>query len=261
MIKYMKQKKVRKAQHVTLPRNTTLQVIRTFVSKLNKRHEEAYEKYNELIVLEPNKLQQHVEYLAGLTKLLLYEKLTIWRRICDIENEELSRRHFRDAQLAHHYRTKAENEVRETCFKMMTEMYEKLYFSTDTVHKKIMYYKLKADFYKVFCEFKFEDLREESVDEVLKSYRMALELANGAYLKRHPLSLSIHLSLCIFLYQELNEYETAICLAQRAIEEAYASDANMDPQLDQQSAEFFRYLNENLKLWYNEQIALMKNGC
>ena len=117
---------------------------------------------------------------------------------------------------------------------------------------KVLYMKIKADYYRYHCEFAEGDEFEEAKNNALKIYKEAYDIALKDINIYNSIRLGLALNYSVFKYEIMDSKNEAYDIAQKAYDDAMkvVDDAEKDRTSD--NLLLIQLLKENLNMWNNE---------
>ena len=117
---------------------------------------------------------------------------------------------------------------------------------------KVLYMKIKADYYRYHCEFAEGDEFEEAKNNALKIYKEAYDIALKDINIYNSIRLGLALNYSVFKYEIMDNKNEAYDIAQKAYDDAMkvVDDAEKDRTSD--NLLLIQLLKENLNMWNNE---------
>ena len=195
-------------------------------------------------------------------KHLVGERRNAWRIVSAMEKgyEESD---FRK-KVAHDYRSEIAAEQRSICEEVLFLIESYLLPNTPDFESKIVYLKMKGDYYRYLAEVKDGDeTRNKDVKESQSAYEEAYLLSKGQMPPSHPIHLGLALNYSVFHYEILDQTEKACEIASSAFDLAVENQDEQEgliPSDDNQKDTMLilQLLRDNLTLWISE-IKTEKN--
>ena len=152
------------------------------------------------------------------------------------------------------YKQLVADELTELCQGVLKIVENQLLNKAEDEEAKLFYIKMKGDFNRYMAEFTDGDIKKKVLDEALKAYEEATEIAkNLSYL--NPIVLGLANNFSLFYYEEINDNKKAIEIAKNAVEKADKEFVNIpdedDGNIDLNSV--YILLKENIDIWINEE--------
>lgn len=144
-----------------------------------------------------------------------------------------------------------EKELNEYCCRLITIIDEYLLKKEISDESKVFYIKLKADYYKYLSEFYINDKKQEAINNSLKCYNEAYEIA-----KKLPWTNAIRLSLILnfgtFYYEVKNDPKKADEIASEVFDVAINQLDKIDDSEYKDSTTVLQLMKENIDMWRKE---------
>ena len=117
---------------------------------------------------------------------------------------------------------------------------------------KVLYMKIKADYYRYHCEFAELDEFEEAKNNGQKLYKEAYDLALKDINIYNSVRLGLALNYSVFEYEIMDHKNEAYDIAQKAYDEAMKVVDDVEKERTSDNLLLIQLLKENLNLWNNE---------
>ena len=117
---------------------------------------------------------------------------------------------------------------------------------------KVLYMKIKADYYRYHCEFAENDAFDEAKDKAEKIYKEAYDLALKEISIYNSVRLGLALNYSVFEYEILDNKNDAYNIAQKAYDEVMKVVDDLEKDRTSENLLLIQLLKENLNLWNNE---------
>ena len=194
-------------------------------------------------------------------KHLVGERRNAWRIVSSMEKgyEESD---FRK-KVAHDYRSEIAAEQKSICEEVLFLIESYLLPNTSDFESKIVYLKMKGDYYRYLAEVKEGDeTRTQDVKESQGAYEEAYLLSKQQMPPSHPIHLGLALNYSVFHYEILGQTEKACEIASSAFDLAVETqdEEGLIPSDDnhKDTMLILQLLRDNLTLWTSE-IKTEKN--
>ena len=117
---------------------------------------------------------------------------------------------------------------------------------------KVLYMKIKADYYRYHCEFAENDAFDEAKDKAEKIYKEAYDLALKEISIYNSVRLGLALNYSVFEYEIMDNKNDAYNIAQKAYDEVMKVVDDLEKDRTSENLLLIQLLKENLNLWNNE---------
>ena len=124
--------------------------------------------------------------------------------------------------------------------------------NSQNYESKVLYIKLKADYYRYHCEFAEGDNFEESKNKAENLYKEAYKIALEYISVYNPIRLGLALNYSIFVYEVLDNKNEGYNIAQKAYDEAMSVVDSAEKKRSSDTLLIIQLLKENLNMWSNE---------
>jgi 14-3-3 protein epsilon len=147
------------------------------------------------------------------------------------------------------YKEKIIDELQKYCHRIIKIIDEQILPSKcqiKSVESKVFYLKLKGDYFRYLCEWSSTNTDRYTARAC---YEEADNLARSNLPQTNPVRLSLHLNMSVFLYEQENEMEKALQLANRAFEEAIANIDTVNEENYKDCTMILQLIRDNISLW------------
>ena len=117
---------------------------------------------------------------------------------------------------------------------------------------KVLYMKIKADYYRYHCEFAEGDEFEEAKNNALKIYKEAYDIALKDINIYNSIRLGLALNYSVFKYEIMDSKNEAYDIAQKAYDDAMKVVDDVEKYRTSDNLLLIQLLKENLNMWNNE---------
>ncbi|CAF0987287.1 unnamed protein product [Adineta steineri] len=197
---------------------------------------------DELTTEERNLLSIAYKYAVGACRLP-------WRTISSIEQKGGGTEHQRE--MAKKYREKIENELKDICQELFMLLDKYLIPKATTAESKIVYLKMKGDYYRYLAEATTGSEQQKFAGESEIAYKDAFDMAKNQMPVTHPIRLGLVLNFSVFYYEILNDTDTACRMAKQAFDDALAELDSIGEDSYRDSTIIMQLLRDNLTVWTN----------
>jgi len=176
-----------------------------------------------------------------------------WRVVSSIESK--SEANDKKSDLAKKYREKVEEELKEICNAVLGLLSSHLIkkAAEDSTHDShVFYLKMQGDYFRYLSEVSQGDARKMHVDNSMKAYKEATNIAHEKMPTTHPIRLGLALNFSVFYYEIMNNPDEACDLAKKAFDEAIASLDQLNEDSYKDSTLIMQLLRDNLTLWTSD---------
>ena len=218
-----------------------------------ERYPEMVKAINKYIEQNPKLSKDEQKLLVDGYKNIISDKRNSLRLL-----DNLNKKEEEEAKLVNHkkqiniIKEKIQNELL-SIFKEIHSMLDKyLIPNSQDSETKILYMKIKADYYRYHCEFAEEDEFEDAKNNALKIYREAYDLALKDIDIYNSIRLGLALNYSVFLYEIMDNKNEAYDIAQKAYDDAMKVVDDVEKDRTSDNLLLIQLLKENLNLWNNE---------
>merc|ERR1712046_303271 len=175
-----------------------------------------------------------------------------WRIITSVEQKEKSKGNDGNAGFAKEYCSKVEGELDKICNTILKLLDDKLIAKASNGESKVIYQKMKADYYRYIAEYKDGDAKKQAAENARQAYEAAQEVATKDLAVTHPIRLGLALNYSVFQYEVLSNPDEACKMARTAFEDAIAELDNVAEDSYKDSTLIMQLLRDNLTLWTSD---------
>ena len=149
------------------------------------------------------------------------------------------------------YQKKLESELVDMCKDMLNLITKHLMPKAKKggkVESEAFYFKLQGDYFRYVAEVGEGDRLEKATGRALDCYNKGIEKAEQLS-PADPTRLSLLLNFAVFCYENIDQKEQAVEMANQAYEDALSDIDKIDRSKAQESATILEFIRENLNLW------------
>ena len=218
-----------------------------------ERYPEMVKAINKYIEQNPKLSKDEQKLLVDGYKNIISDKRNSLRLLQNLIKKEED-----GAQLINHkkqiniIKEKIQNELL-SIFKEIHAMLDKyLIPNSQDPETKVLYMKIKADYYRYHCEFAEGDEFEEAKNNALKIYKEAYDIALKDINIYNSIRLGLALNYSVFKYEIMDSKNEAYDIAQKAYDEAMKVVDDVEKDRTSDNLLLIQLLKENLNMWNNE---------
>ena len=218
------------------------------------------ERYPEMVKAINKYIEQNPKLSKNEQKLLVdgYKNIISDKRNSLRLLQNLMKKEEEEAKLVNHkkqiniIKEKIQNELL-TIFKEIHSILDKyLIPNSQDSEAKILYMKIKADYYRYHCEFAEGDEFEEAKNNALKTYKEAYDIALKDINIYNSIRLGLALNYSVFEYEIIDNKNEAYDIAQKAYDDAMKVVDDVEKDRTSDNLLLIQLLKENLNMWNNE---------
>ena len=218
-----------------------------------ERYPEMVKAINKYIEQNPKLSKDEQKLLVDGYKNIISDKRNSLRLLQNLIKKEED-----GAQLINHkkqiniIKEKIQNELL-SIFKEIHAMLDKyLIPNSQDPETKVLYMKIKADYYRYHCEFAEGDEFEEAKNNALKIYKEAYDIALKDINIYNSIRLGLALNYSVFKYEIMDSKNEAYDIAQKAYDDAMKVVDDVEKDRTSDNLLLIQLLKENLNMWNNE---------
>ncbi|KAK9062392.1 hypothetical protein SSX86_019578 [Deinandra increscens subsp. villosa] len=225
------------------------------MAKQAERYEEVVEFMEKVVAAADGGEELTIEernLLSVAYKNVIGARRASWSIISSIEQKEERRGNEAHVLTIRDYRSKIESELSSICGVILKLLDSKLIGSASSGDSKVVYLKMKGDYYRYLAEFKTGSERKEAAENTLFAYKAAQDIANRELAPTHPIRLGLALNFSVFYYEILNSPVRACNLAKQAFYEAIPELDTLGEDFYKDSTLILQLLRDNFTLWISD---------
>jgi len=219
-----------------------------------ERYDEMVGFMKELVKATPPNVDLSLEernLLSVAYKNVVGARRASFRIISSIENKEDGKeKDSNKVQRIKSYRIKIEEELETICREILTLLDESLLIAAEASEAKVFYHKMKGDYFRYLAEFKPSgEGRRDVAKSSEAAYQQATSEAESQLSPTHPIRLGLALNFSVFMYEVMDQPDSACKLAKTAFDDAIAELDSLDEESYKDSTLIMQLLRDNLTLW------------
>ena len=227
-----------------------------YLMKLFQRTEhypEMVKAINKYIEINPKLSKDEQKILCDGYKNIISDKRNSLRLLNNLnKKEEEEGKQINHKKQINIIKQKIQNELL-SIFKEIHLMLDKyLIPNAQDSETKILYMKIKADYYRYHCEFAENEEFDEAKNNAEKIYKEAYDLSLKDINIYNSVRLGLALNYSVFEYEIMDNKNEAYDIAQKAYDEAMKVVDDMEKRRSSDNLLLIQLLKENLNLWNNE---------
>ncbi|KAL7673206.1 hypothetical protein ACOME3_008074 [Neoechinorhynchus agilis] len=176
-----------------------------------------------------------------------------WRVISSIADRPTGATPERISDITKEYRELIEKELIGICNDVLGLLEKHLIPRASTPESKVFYLKMRGDYFRYMAEFAQGEERSKVVEDSLKAYTEAFDIAKENMQPTHPIRLGLALNFSVFYYEIQNAPDRACQLARKAFDDAIAELDTLNEDSYKDSTLIMQLLRDNLTLWMSDQ--------
>ena len=224
---------------------------------LAKLYEKA-EKYNDMfkfvnkfVELEPKLTKDERNLLSSGYKNIVSDKRASWRILNNMEKREEKKNSSQIANIRE-VKDNIEKELSQICDEIQKIIDKYLIPNAPDTENKILYLKLKGDYYRYKCEYSNGKDLEDACNKADKVYKEALDIANKELPISNSTRLGLSLNYSVFYYEIKKLKDEAINIAKNAFDESMKILDDLEISKAKDTLLIIQLLKENLISWCTE---------
>ena len=217
-----------------------------------ERYEEMVDHMGNVAKLDVELTVEERNLLSVAYKNVIGARRASWRIVSSIEQKEENKGNAKQVEMIKDYRGIIEGELNKTCSDILGILIDNLIPSSTSGESKVFYYKMKGDYHRYLAEFQASEVRKQSTEDALTSYKAASEIAVTELPPTHPIRLGLALNFSVFYYEILNSPDRACQLAKQAFDDAIAELDTLSEESYKDSTLIMQLLRDNLTLWTSD---------
>ena len=218
-----------------------------------ERYPEMVKALNKYIEQNPKLSKDEQKILVDGYKNIISDKRNSLRLLNDLIKKEEE-----EAKLVNH--KKQINIIIEKTKKELLSIFKEIHTMLDKYlipnsqdsETKVLYMKIKADYYRYHCEFAEGDEFEEAKNNALKIYKESYDMAVKDINIYNSIRLGLALNYSVFEYEIMDNKNEAYDIAQKAYDDAMKVVDDVEKDRTSDNLLLIQLLKENLNMWNNE---------
>ena len=225
-----------------------------YLSKLYEKAEMYKDMLNaikKMIILNPKLNKEECEILSAGYKNMITDKRNSWRILHSMERREKKKK----SHILYHIqeiKSNAENEIRNVCQDLQSLIDQYCLPNFQDHENEVIFYKLKADYYRYICEF----AEGKEFDENLKKAEEFYKKGYNVSIKDLPVNnctrVGLALNYAVFLYEIKGDKKMAFDIAKKAFDESMKFVDDLEKPKCRDTLLVIQLLKENLIFWSSE---------
>ncbi|TVU03988.1 hypothetical protein EJB05_03104, partial [Eragrostis curvula] len=224
-------------------------MFRAMLAEKTKRYEEVVDAMNQIAVLDMELTLEERNLFSFGYKKVTAEKRASLKALIYMEVQEENKGSESRMKIATVFCQKVESELDNLCNAVINTIDKHLLPYSSDAESKAFYYKMKGDYYRYLAEFKIQTEYSEVVDQSLKAYENASNIAEINLSPAHPVRLGLALNVSVFYHDMLDSSDRALQLAKQAVEDAVPNLCLLDGDSYNNSTVILQLLGNNLARW------------
>ena len=227
-----------------------------FLMKLfqkTERYPEMVKAINKYVEQNPVLNEEERKLLCDGYKNIISDKRNGLRLLSNLsKKEEEEGKQINHKKQINIIREKIENELLSIFEEVHSILDKYLIPNAQNTETKVLYMKIKADYYRYHCEFAENDAFEEAKDNAERIYKEAYDLALKEISIYNSVRLGLALNYSVFEYEIMDNKNDAYNIAQKAYDEVMKVVDDLEKDRTSENLLLIQLLKENLNLWNNE---------
>jgi len=229
--------------------NDYLFLIKLF--RTTENYTDMVKALNKYIELNPKLLKEERKYLCDGYKNIISNKRNSLRLLSNLTLKEESKQNNKLHEISI-IKEKIHSEL-NGIFKDIHSMLDNyLIPNAQDSESKILYMKLKADYYRYHCEFAEGDEFEEVSNKARNMYKDAFDLAEIELPTYNEVRLGLVLNYSVFEYDIMDNKNEAYEMAQKAYNDTMKILDDVEKKRASDNLLLIQIIKENLNIWSNE---------
>ena len=175
-----------------------------------------------------------------------------WRVLSSIQKKENAKGNQENVNKVKTYKGKIESELTGICQDILDLLEEHLIANSTSEEGKVFFNKMKADYFRYIAEFASQENRNNAAKKAQNAYEEASGLAKTSLTNTHPMKLGLALNHSVFMYEIMQNPESACKMARQAFDEAIADLDTVQDCYYKDATLIMQLLRDNLLLWTSE---------
>ena len=206
---------------------------------------------NLYIELNPTLLKEEKKFLCEAYKNIVSDKRNSLHILSNLSIKEESKQTNKMQQISI-IKEKIKSELKPILQENLTILDKYLIPNAQDSESKILYMKLKADYYRYHCEFAEGDEFEEESNNARKMYKEAFDFAENELPLYNEIRLGLILNYSVFEYDVMDNKKEAYEMALKTYNETMKILDDVEKKRASDNLLLIQLIKENLNNWNNE---------
>ena len=229
--------------------NDYLFLIKLF--RTTENYADMLKSMNKYIELNPQLLSEEKKLLCDAYKNVVSDKRNSLNILSNLSLKEESKQTNKDHEILI-IKEKIQSELK-TIFQDNHSILDRyLIPNAQDSESKILYMKLKADYYRYHCEFAEGEEFEEASNNARKMYKEAIDLAEKELPFYNVIRLGLILNYSVFEYDIMDNKNEAYEIALKTYNESMKILDDVEKKRASENLLLIQLMKENINLWSNE---------
>lgn len=224
-----------------------------FMAKLyesTEKFDKMVECINSYVIQNPVLNKEEVNLLSSGYKNVINRKRIAWRDLVTKNNEDLSTKK-KKAEIIAELKKEAEDEIISIADRLLVIIEKYLIPNAKTDENKVLFLKMKADFYRYKAEItdgkEYEENHKLSESAYSEGYKLSEQLPIS-----NPVRMGLTLNFSVLYYEVKLQREKALSIAEKAYAESLTIIDELDKTLSKDTLLIIQLLKDNISKWKND---------
>lgn len=224
-----------------------------FMAKLyesTEKFDKMVECINSYVIKNPVLNKEEVNLLSSGYKNVINRKRIAWRDLVTKNNEDLSTKK-KKAEIVAELKKEAEDEIISIADRLLVIIEKYLIPNAKTDENKVLFLKMKADFYRYKAEItdgkEYEENHKLSESAYSEGYKLSEQLPIS-----NPVRMGLTLNFSVLYYEVKLQREKALSIAEKAYAESLTIIDELDKTLSKDTLLIIQLLKDNISKWKND---------
>ena len=229
--------------------NDYLFLIKLF--RTTENYADMLKAMNKYIELNPKLLNEEKKLLCDAYKNVVSDKRNSLNILSNLSLKEESKQTNKDHEILI-IKEKIQSELKTIYQDNHSILDRYLIPNAQDSESKILYMKLKADYYRYHCEFAEGEEFEEASNNARKMYKEAIDLAEKELPFYNVIRLGLILNYSVFEYDIMDNKNEAYEIALKTYNESMKILDDVEKKRASENLLLIQLMKENINLWSNE---------
>ncbi len=224
-----------------------------FMAKLyesTEKFDKMVECINSYVIQNPVLNKEEVNLLSSGYKNVINRKRIAWRDLVTKNNEDLSTKK-KKAEIVAELKKEAEDEIISIADRLLVIIEKYLIPNAKTDENKVLFLKMKADFYRYKAEItdgkEYEENHKLSESAYSEGYKLSEQLPIS-----NAVRMGLTLNFSVLYYEVKLQREKALSIAEKAYAESLTIIDELDKTLSKDTLLIIQLLKDNISKWKND---------
>ncbi|VVT50986.1 uncharacterized protein SAPINGB_P002946 [Magnusiomyces paraingens] len=175
------------------------------------------------------------------------------KNLSPLVQEETDKHNSKHLHLVQKQISQIKKELINTCCDIIEILEEDLIPTTTSNKNKVIYYKMKGDYYNYLINLYSGPQHDEIVQEALEAYVFAFNIANKNLSPTDPTRLGVAINFSVFYHEVIKSTKKSCEIAQQAFNSAFEALDTLTEDNNQKTIASMEILRDNISIFSSEK--------